>query len=104
MHHSGVNHHVVVDELRRPAGVGENAANGACYQEDVLRPVRLEPVVHSRLISQIELLPGCDQGVGKPLLFEAAKDCCPSIKKPFRMGKYPSIQEIHAGHASILFR
>ena len=56
MRDRGVNHQVVVDELGRTRGVGEDAANRAGDQEDVLGTVRLEPVVHGRLIAQVELV------------------------------------------------
>ena len=56
MHHRGVDHHVVVDELRRPRRVGQDAADGAGDEKDVLGTVGAEPVVHRRLIAQIELV------------------------------------------------
>ena len=61
----GVNHQVVVDELRRARAVGEDAADRAGDEEDVLGPVRLEPVVHRRLIAKIQLLPRGAEDVGE---------------------------------------
>src|SRR5688572_17031080 len=55
MDDGGVNHQVVVDELRRAAAVGEDASDGAGHQEDVLRPIRPEPIVHSGLVAEFEL-------------------------------------------------
>ena len=66
VHHGRVDHHVVVDELGRPRGVGQDAADGAGDEEDVLRAVRLEPVVHGRLVAQVELLAGRGQDLVKP--------------------------------------
>ncbi len=45
MHDRGVDHHVVVEELRRAGGVRHDAADGAGHEEHVFGPVRLEPVV-----------------------------------------------------------
>ena len=58
MHNCGVNHHVVVDELRRPCTVCQDTANRPGHQEHELRAVCAEPVVHRCLISQIELFLG----------------------------------------------
>ena len=70
----GVNHQVVVDELRRARGVGENAADRARDQEDVLGLVRLEPVVHRRLIAQIELVSRGAEDIGEPGRIQTAHD------------------------------
>ena len=56
VHHRRVNHHVVVDELGRPRRVGEDAADGPGDEEHVFGPVRPEPVVHGRLVAEVELL------------------------------------------------
>ena len=66
VHHRGVDHHVVVDELGRPGGVGEDAAHRSRHQEDVLRAVRAEPVVDRRLVAQVELLAGGGLDAEKP--------------------------------------
>jgi len=65
--HGGVDHHVVVDELGRPSGVGHDAADGARHQEDVFGTVGLEPVVDGGLVAEIELFAG-----GGHYVFEAA--------------------------------
>src|SRR4051812_26880439 len=74
LHHRGVDHEIVVDELRRPGGVGENAAHRAGDQEDVLRPVGPEPVGHRSLIAQVELLAAGGEEVLEPLLAQPADD------------------------------
>ena len=56
VHDRRVNHHVVVDELRRTRRVGQNAADGAGDEKDVLGPIGAEPVVDRRLVAQIQLL------------------------------------------------
>ena len=50
-----VDHHVVVEELGGPGGVGHDPADGAGDEEHILGPVGLEPVVHRGLIAQVEL-------------------------------------------------
>jgi len=52
--HGGVDHHVVVDKLRRPGGVGPDTAHGPGHQEDVLRAVGFEPVVDGRLVPEVK--------------------------------------------------
>ena len=74
MHHRGVDHHVVVDELRRARRVGQDAADGAGDEKDVLRTVGAEPVVDRRLIAQIELIARGGQDVVEPELLEATDD------------------------------
>ena len=68
----GVNHQVVVDELRRARAVGEDTADRAGHEEDVLGAVRLEPCVHCRLIAKIHLLPRGAQDAGEALRLRAA--------------------------------
>ena len=58
VHHGAVDHHVVVDELRRSRAVGHDSADRASDEEHVLGPVRLEPVRHLGLIAQVELVLG----------------------------------------------
>ncbi len=55
----GVDHHVVVDELRRPRRIRQDPADRARHQEHVFGAVGPEPVVDRRLIPQIQLLAGC---------------------------------------------
>ena len=74
MHHRGVDHHVVVDELRRPRGVRHDAADGAGDEIDVLGTVGAEPVVDRRLIAQIELIARGGEDVVEAELFEPADD------------------------------
>ena len=52
--HGGMNHHVVVDELGRPGGVGPDPAHGPGHQEDVFRAVGLEPIVDGRLVAEVK--------------------------------------------------
>ena len=63
VHDGGVDHHVVVEEVGRSGGVGADAADGPRHQEHVLGPVGPEPVVHGRLVAQVELVPGGHQQV-----------------------------------------
>ena len=74
VHHGGVDHHVVVDELGGPRGVGEDAPHRPRHQEDVLRPGRPEPVVDRRLVAQVELLPGRGRDAGEALRVEPPRD------------------------------
>ena len=74
MHHRGVNHHVVVDEFRRPRRVGHDAADGAGDEIDVLGPVGPEPVVDRGLIAEIELIARGGQDVLEAELFEPPDD------------------------------
>ena len=67
MHDGAVDHHVVVDELGRPRAVRHDAADRAGDEEDVLRPVRLEPVRHLGLIAEVELLALGRENVCEPL-------------------------------------
>jgi len=53
MYNCGMKHHVVIDELGRPGGIGPDAAHGPGHQEDVFRAVGLEPVVDGRLVAQV---------------------------------------------------
>ena len=69
-----MDHHVVVDKLRRPGGVGPDTAHGPGHQEDVLRAVGFEPVVDGRLVAQVELVPGGGEEVGVAFLGQAAED------------------------------
>ena len=74
VHHRGVDHHVVVDELRRPRRVREDAADRAGDEEHVLGPVRAEPVVDGRLVAQVELLARRGEHVAEALGLEPAHD------------------------------
>src|SRR3954447_18437749 len=74
MHDRAVDHHVVVDELRRPGAVGEDAANGAGDEEDVVRSVGLEPVRHLGLVAKIELVSLRREDVGEALRLESPDD------------------------------
>ena len=58
MHDRAVDHHVVVEELRRTGGVRHDAADGPRDEEHVLGPVGLEPVVDRALVAQVELVTG----------------------------------------------
>ena len=69
-----VNHQVVVDELRRTRAVGQDSADRARDQKDVLGLVRPEPVVHGRLVAQIELLSGHAEDIRESGGLEAADD------------------------------
>src|SRR5262245_26462641 len=61
----GMDHQVVVDELGRSRGIGEDAADGAGDEKHVLRPVRLEPVVDGGLIAKVELMSGDAEYLGE---------------------------------------
>ena len=74
MHHRGVNHHVVVDEFRRPRRVGHDAADGAGDEIHVFGSIGAEPVVDRRLIAQIELIARRGQDVLEAELFEATNN------------------------------
>ena len=56
VHHGGVDHHVVVDELGGPRRVRQDAADRAGDEKHVLGPIGPEPIVDRRLIAEIELL------------------------------------------------
>ena len=45
--------------------VGQDAADGAGDEEDVVGPVGFEPVVDRRLIAQVELVAGGAEDVGE---------------------------------------
>src|SRR2546426_8293856 len=75
MDHSGVNEHVVENEFGRPSRVRKDAAHGASDQEYVFRPIGFKPIVHSRLVAQVELLTSDRQNVRATLLVEGAADC-----------------------------
>ena len=70
MHHSAVNHHVVVDELRGARAVGEDPADGAGDEEHVLGTIGLEPMRHLGLVAQIQLLTLGREDVGESLGLE----------------------------------
>jgi len=72
--HGGVDHHIVVDELRRSGGVGPDTAHGPGHQEDIFRAVGLEPVVDGGLVAEVELVAGGGQEVGVAFLGQAAED------------------------------
>ena len=56
MHHCGVDHHVVVDELGGSCRVGENTAHGAGNEIHEFRAIGAEPVINGRLVAQVELI------------------------------------------------
>jgi hypothetical protein len=43
MDHVGVDHYIIIDELRRTVSVGPNTTHGPSYQEDVFRAIVFEP-------------------------------------------------------------
>ncbi len=65
LHDRGVDHQVVVDELGRARAVGQDAADRARDEENIIGAVGLEPVIHRRLIAQIELVPRGAEDVGE---------------------------------------
>ena len=69
-----MDHQVVVDELGRPGAVGEDPADRARDEEHVLRAVRLEPVVHRRLVAQIELMASRAENVREAVGVQPASD------------------------------
>jgi hypothetical protein len=69
-----MNHHVVVDELCRPRRIGEDAADGAGDEKDVVRSVRAEPIVDRRLIAKVELIASRGQDALKPELLQPSKN------------------------------
>src|SRR5664280_1723198 len=68
--HRGVDHHVVVEELRGPGGVGHDATDRACHQVHVVGPVGPEPVVDRRLVAQVELVTSSDEESREALSLE----------------------------------
>ena len=74
VHHGRVDQHVVVDELGRARRVRHDAADRAGGEHDVLRPVRAEPVVHRRLVAQVELIAAGGQHVAEASRLEAAHE------------------------------
>src|SRR5262249_20148851 len=74
VHDSRVDHHVVVDELRGPRRVRENATDGTGDEVDVLRSIRLEPVIHGGLVAEIDLVARGSQDVAKAAGGQAAND------------------------------
>ena len=75
VNHGGVDHHVVVEELGRPGGVGHDAPNRARHEHDVLGPIGPEPVVDRCLIAEIKLIAPSSQHVREALRLELAHDC-----------------------------
>jgi len=61
MDHGGVNHQIVVDEFCAPSGVRQNATHGTGDEENILRPIEIEPLIDRRLVTQIKLLPSGGQ-------------------------------------------
>jgi hypothetical protein len=66
MNNGGVNHHVVVEKFGRSRRIRQNSADGAGDEKHVLRLIRAEPVIHSRLIAKIQLLACGREQVGAP--------------------------------------
>ena len=73
VHHRCVDHHVVVEELRRAGGVRHDAADGPGDEEHVVGTVGLEPVVDRALVAEVELVTGRGQHVRVPRGREAAE-------------------------------
>ncbi len=67
VHDRAVDQHVVVEELGRAGGVGQDPAHGPGHQEHVVGPVGPEPVAHGRLVPQVELVPGRGEDAPVPL-------------------------------------
>jgi hypothetical protein len=74
VHHGRVDHHVVVDELGGPGGVGHDAADGAGDEDDVLRPVGREPAVNRGLVAEVKLVPRGGEDVREPARLQAPHD------------------------------
>jgi hypothetical protein len=74
VHHGGVNQHVVVDELGRAGRVRHDAADRAGDKIDVFGPVGAEPVVHRRLIAQVQLFARGGQDVESRVPLEPPDD------------------------------
>ena len=74
VHDGGVNHHVVVDEFSRPGRVGEDAADRAGGEKDVVGTVGAKPVVDGSLVAQIQLSAAGGQEVLVPARAEAAQN------------------------------
>ena len=72
MHHGGVDHHVVVDEIGRPVGVGPDAADRAGNQIHVVGAVGSEPVVDGRLVAEVELVAAGGEDVREAGVLEPA--------------------------------
>ena len=90
-----MDHQVVIDELRGPRGVRENASNRASCQVDVLGTVGLEPVVHACLIAQIELLARGGQHLPGTRTIQAPQDR--GTHQPAVAGNEDSRVLIHVG-------
>ena len=73
-HDRGVDHQVVVDELRRARAVGQDPPDRAGDQKDVLGLVGLEPVVHRRLVAEIELVTRRAEDPGEPGVGQASHE------------------------------
>ena len=70
-----VDHQVVVDELGRSRVLlAHDPADGAGDEEHVLGAVRLEPVRHLGLVTQVDLVAGRGQDVGEALGLEQSDE------------------------------
>ena len=66
----GLDHQVVVDELRRVAVVCDDPSHPCGGKEDILRPLLSEEPRHRPLVPQVELAARPEDEVGKPILLK----------------------------------
>jgi hypothetical protein len=96
----GMNQEVVVDELRRPGCIRKDASDRSRDQEDVFGTIGPEPVVHGRLVAQIELLPAGGDHVIEAFLGQPPHDAR-SDETSVATDKYAR-RSIHSGHIALL--
>jgi len=72
LHHRGVDHHAVVDELRGAGGVRHDPADRAGDEVHVLGAVGFEPVGDGGLVAQVELLARRGQHLDGVIALKAA--------------------------------
>ena len=74
MNHRSVDHHIVVDKLRRPRRVRDDSADGARHQKHILGAVGAKPIVDRRLVAQIQLFSRCGQDVLESFTVQAPQN------------------------------
>jgi hypothetical protein len=77
VHNSSVNHQIVVDELSRPTAIRQNSADRAGDEKHVVGLVRLEPVVHLRLVAKVKLTARCGKNGAKARPFKTSEHGAP---------------------------
>src|SRR5262249_43417927 len=93
-----MNHHVVVEKLGWTDGIRQDPAHRAGDQEHILWSIRAKPIIHRRLIAEIELLAGRQEELIEPLLAQATNDRG-SYETAMTRNENPG-RSIHRNHSS----